>query len=87
MTFLLRTQADMENVPSKPSAARVFILYSGKFLVWTYMFLLQMAKILSSVLYQAMRGKIILGWVNFPVYVKLPKLGKVNNLGNFTQPG
>ena len=38
-----------------------------------------MAKILSSMLYQAVRGKIILGWVTFPGYVTLP------SLGNFTQ--
>ena len=30
-------------------------------------------------LYQAVRGKIILGWVTFPGYVTLP------SLGNFTQ--
>ena len=41
--------------------------------------LLQMAKILSSMLYQAVRGKIILGWVILPGYVTLPILG------NFTQ--
>ena len=30
--------SDMENVPSKPSAARVIFFGSGKFLVWTYAF-------------------------------------------------
>ena len=39
----------------------------------------RMAKILSSMLYQAVRGKIILGWVTFPGYVTLP------SHGNFTQ--
>ena len=28
--------SDMENVPSKPSAAGVIIFGSGKFWVWTY---------------------------------------------------
>ena len=44
-------------------------------------FLLRMAQILSSMIYQAVRGKIILGWVSFPGYVTLP------SLGNFTQTG
>ena len=35
-------------------------------------FLLQMAKILSIMLYQAVQGKIILGWVTFWGYVSLP---------------
>ena len=34
-------------------------------------FLSPTAKILSSILYQAVRGKIILGWVTFPGYVTL----------------
>ena len=38
-----------------------------------------MAKILSSMFYQAVRGKLILGWVTFQGYVTLP------SLGNFTQ--
>mgnify|MGYP000371361967 FL=1 len=38
-----------------------------------------MAKILSSMLYQAVGGKIILGWVTFLGYVTLP------SQGNFTQ--
>ena len=38
-----------------------------------------MAKIISSMLYQAVRGKIMLGWVTFPGYVTLP------SHGNFTQ--
>ena len=61
----------MENVPSKPSAARVIFFGSGKFLVLIYAFLSQMAKLLSSMLYQAVRGKIILGWVIFPGYETL----------------
>ena len=59
---------DMENVPSKPSAAWVIFFGSGKFLVWTY-----------SMLYQAVGGKIILGWVTFLGYVTIP------SQGNFTQ--
>ena len=42
-------------------------------------FLLRMANMLPSMLYQAVRGKIILGWVIFPGYVTLP------SHGNFTQ--
>ena len=38
-------------------------------------FLSQMAEILSSMLYQAMRGNIILGWLTFPDYVTLPSHG------------
>ena len=40
----------------------------------------RMAKILSSMLYQAVGGEIILGWVTFLGYVTLP------SQGNFTQP-
>ena len=72
----------MEDVPSKPSVARVIFFGSGNFFVLTYtVFMSQMAKILSSMLYQAIRGKIILGWVTFPGYVTLP------SHGNFTQTG
>ena len=38
-----------------------------------------MAKVLSSMLYQAVGGKIILGWVTFPGYITLL------SLANFTQ--
>ena len=40
-------------------------------------FLSQMVKILFSMLYQAVRGKIILDWVTFPGYVTLPSHGNV----------
>ena len=40
-----------------------------------------MAKILFSMLDQAVRGKIIVGWVTFPGYVTL------TSLCNFTQTG
>ena len=62
----------MENVPSKPSAARVIFFGSGKFLLaWVnYCFFF------FSMLYQAVRGEIILGWVTLPGYVTLPSLGK-----------
>ena len=70
---------DLENVPSKPSAAWVIIFGSGKFLVSTYPFLSRMAKMLTNMLYQAVRGQLILGWVIFPGYVTLP------SHGNFTQ--
>ena len=63
----------MENVPSKPIAARVNFWYEHTRL------LSRMAKILSSMLYQAVGGKIILGWVTFLGYVTLP------SQGNFTQ--
>ena len=46
---------------------------------WSVHFLSQMAKISSGILYQAVKGKIILGWVIFPGYVTLP------SHGNFTQ--
>ena len=69
----------MENVPSKPSVARVIFFGSGKFWSEHTRFLPRIAKILSSMLDQAMRGKIILGWVTFPGYVTLP------SHGNFTQ--
>ena len=49
----------MENVPSKPV----------NFWSEDIRFLSRMAKISSSMLYQAVRGKIILGWVTFPGYV------------------
>ena len=59
----------MENVLSKPSPARVIFLGSGK--IWSEHthFLLQMANTLSSMLYQAVRGKIILE-MNNPARVK-----------------
>ena len=40
-----------------------------------------MTKILSNMIYQVVRGKVILAWVTFPGYVPLP------SHGNFTQPG
>ena len=45
-----------------------------------------MANILSSILDQAVRGKIILGWSTFPALVTLPKLMKLPSLGMVTQP-
>ena len=36
-----------------------------------------MAKILSSMLYQAVRGEIILGWVTFSGFVPLPSHGNL----------
>ena len=62
----------MENVSSKPSAAQVIFFAWVIFLSEHTGFLSQMAKILSSMLYQAVRGKIILGRVIFPGYVTLP---------------
>ena len=41
-------------------------------------FLLRMAKILSSMLYQAVKGKIILGCVIFPGYATLPSHNNFN---------
>ena len=52
---------DMENVPSKPSAARVIFLALVNFWYEYTRLLSGMAKILSSMLYQAVGGKIILG--------------------------
>ena len=64
----------MENVPSKPSAARVNFWYEHTRL------LSRNAKILSSMLYQAVgAAKIILSWVTFLGYETLP------SQGNFTQ--
>ena len=60
----------MENVPSKPIAARVNFWSEH-----THFCSSQMAKVLSSMLYQAVKGKIILGWVTFPGYVTLPSHG------------
>ena len=73
------TDPDMENVPSMPSAARVFFL--ARLNLWSEHthFLSRMAKILSNMLYQAVRGKMILGWSSFPGYVTLP------SNGNFTK--
>ena len=63
----------MENVPSKPSAAWViFCLALVNFWYELSRLLLRMAKILSSMLYQAVGGKIILGWVTVLGYVTLP---------------
>ena len=58
-----------ENVPSKPSAARVIFLARVNFWSEHTRFLSRMGKILSSMLFQAVRGKIILGVVTFPGYV------------------
>ena len=58
-----RGGADMENVPSKPSAARVIFFDWGKFLVWTY------------ASFVAYGENIILGWVTFLGYVTLPSQG------------
>ena len=66
----------MKNVPGKPSAAQVIFFGSGKFLDEHTRLLLRMAKILSGMLYQAVGGKIILGWVTFLGYVTLPSQGK-----------
>ena len=99
---MTRQRPDMENVPSKPSAAQAFFFSLGKFLVLTYavFFLLRIAKIFSSMLYQAVGVEIILGWVIFPGYVTLPSTGNftqtdvvypawiwVLSLCNFSQPG
>ena len=66
---------DMENVPSKPSAARVFKKkYQVNFWSEHRRFLSQMVKTLFSMLYQFVRGQLILDWVTFPGYVTLPKL-------------
>ena len=59
-----------------------------------------MVEMLSSMLYQAVRGKIILDWVTFPGYVTLPSHGNVTqtdvvyparvwlpSLDTVTQPG
>ena len=51
----------MENLPSKPSAARVVFFGSGKFCYEHMHLLLRMTNILFSMLYQAVGGKIILG--------------------------
>ena len=69
----------MENVPSKPSAAQVIFLAWVNFWYEHTHLLSRMAEILSSMLYQAVGGKIILGWVTFLGYVSLP------SQGNFTQ--
>ena len=65
---------DMQNVPSKPSAARVNF--------WSehmHFFVANCKNIFQ--LYQAVSGNIFLGWVNLTGYVTLPSLGK------FTQAG
>ena len=69
----------MENVLSKPSAAWVIFLAWVNFWYEHTRLLSRMAKILSSMLYQAVGGKIILGWVTFLGYVTLP------SQSNFTQ--
>ena len=72
----------MENVPSKPSATGEIFVWLGYFFSLNIrIFLLQMDKTLSSMLYQAARVKNILGSVTFPGYVTLP------SQGNFTQTG
>ena len=71
---LFCVRPDMENVPSKPNAARVNFFDSGNFFVWTYAFFVANGEILFSMLYQAVRGQLILDWVTFPGYVTLPKL-------------
>ena len=69
----------MYKVPSKPSAALVIFFARVNFWYEHMRLLSRMAKILSSMLYQAVGGKLILGWVTFLVYVTLPIQG------NFTQ--
>ena len=69
----------MENVPSKPSATREFFLARVNFCYQHTRIVSRMAKILSSMHYQAVGGKIILGWVTFLGYVTLP------SQGNFTK--
>ena len=49
----------MENVPSKPSAAWIIFFGSGKFWYEHTCLFSQMAKILSSMLYQAARVKFL----------------------------
>ena len=66
--------SDMENVPSKPSAAWVIFLGSVKCFT---VFVLRIARILSSILYLAVGG-IFFGLGNLPGYVTLP------SLSNFT---
>ena len=73
------TIPDMKNVPSKPSAAWVIFLDRVIFWYEHKRLLSRMATILSRMLYQAVGGKIILGWVTFLSYVTLP------SQGNFTQ--
>ena len=75
----IKTYSVMENVPSKPSTARVIFFAWVNFWSEHTRFLSQMENILSSILYQAVRGKIILDWVTFQGYVTLP------SHGNFTQ--
>ena len=70
----------MENVPSKPSAARVIFLVRVNFWYEHMRLLLQMANILSSMLYRAVGGKIILGWITFLGYVTLPSQGALISL-------
>ena len=69
----------MENVPSKPSAARVICFGSGKFLVWTYASFVTNGENIIQYVLPSCGGKIILGWVIFLGYVTLP------SHGNFTQ--
>ena len=69
----------MENVPSKPSAARVIFLARVNFSYEHTRLLSRMAKIFFSMLYQAVGGKLILGWVTFLGYLTL------SSQGNFTQ--
>ena len=75
---LIRSSPDIKNVPTKPGAARVIFLALVNFWYEHTRLLSRMTKILSSVLYQAVGGKIILGWVSFLGYVTLP------SQGNFT---
>ena len=65
----------MKNVLSKLSGARVFFFSMGKFLSLHTHFLSRMAKILSSMLYQAVRGRIILDLVTFQGYVTFASHG------------
>ena len=69
----------MEKVPSKASATWVIFLAWVNFWYERTRLLSGMAKILSSMLYQAVGGKINLVWVTFLGYVTLP------SQGNFTQ--
>ena len=57
----------MENVPSKASAARVIFFGSGQFLVLNMRFFVRMEKNVIQYALPSCEGKIILGWVTFPV--------------------
>ena len=75
-------QPDMDNVTSKPSAARVIFFGSGKFLVWTYAyFFVENGKNIPGYVTLPSHGNFTQTDVVYPAWVWLPKQGKVTQAG------